>query len=910
MLSISALGAAGGEKASYCQSQVSHEAKTEGYYQKGEAPGVWHGPAEVMSELGLKPGQHITDGQFAAITRGFHPETGEALIQGAGDKHRAGWDLSFSAPKSVSAAWAVSNDQDRTAIAAAHHKAVAAALEHLQEMAAFARRGKAGAEQENVGGLITGQYQHSTTRELDPDLHTHALVMNLMQRADGTWGGIESKHLYQWKMAAGAIYRAQLAEEMERLGFKIEADRDYFKIAGVPDDLCKEWSKRRDQIEQALAEAGVSGARASEIAALGSRKAKEQDQDPEVLRERWAKEAAEYGLTPDKIAARDLEIEQEQEHQAQEPQQEQEEEPPSIYDRLTRTESTFTECDLWAAAAIEMQHQGKGLEAIRARVDELLAGREIVRLRSQTGELRFTTRSMLETERAMAETARRMQASTAHHVEAATVDKALADFAEIKGFSLSQQQQDAVRHVTSNPGSIALVRGIAGAGKSTMAEAARMAWEAQGYKVRGAALAGKAAQGLEDGSIIKSQTMHSLLYEIESGKAEKQLDAKTVLVLDEAGMVGSRMMARLLEHVEKAGAKLVMVGDEGQLQAVDAGGAFKAVQKITGCATLDEIRRQKEAWAREAVEEFSRGEAAQALGKFIDRDLVKIADTKIDAMRNVVDAWHEGLDPSKPGEAVMLASTRADVHVLNQLARAQLQADGALSGMESEVTNHNGQKLGFQEGDRLLFRKNSTALGVKNGTLGTVERIRVEPSGEFKFTVKLDNGKTVEFSPNAQNEAYDAIEHGYALTVHKSQGITVDKTYVLVGGSMQDREATYVEMSRMRHECQIFFTKAQIEEAADRLLDEPLQHEVTLDDLKHVIQQMEQSRQKGTTLDYTEEPDTPKEIERKAIEIAKEAEHKAEVRIEEQEQKHEQEQKQEQEQEQEAEVSAEAELEM
>ena len=878
MLSVDTLGAAGGEKASYCQSQVSQEAKTEGYYQKGEAPGVWQGPVEVLAELGLTPGQHITDEHFAAITRGFHPETGEALVQGAGDRHRAGWDLTFSAPKSVSTVWAVATDKDREAIKAAHDKAIQSAFEHLQEQAAYARRGKAGAEQEKLPGLIVAKYPHSTSREQDPDLHTHSLVMNLMQREDGTWGGIESKHFYEWKLAGGAIYRAQLAEEMERLGFKIEADRDYFKITGIPDDLCKEWSKRRDQIEQALAEAGVSGAKASEIAALGSRKAKEQDQDPESLRERWTQEAAEYGLTPDRIAARDLQAEQENDIRPGQ------EEPQSIYDRLTRTESTFTECDLWAAAAIEMQHQGKGLDAIRTRVDELLAGGEIVRLRSQTGEMRFTTRDMLETERSMAETAKRLQASTAHQVESATVDKALDDFAAAKGFSLSAEQQAAVRHIASTSGSISLVRGAAGAGKSTMAEAARMAWEAEGFKVRGAALAGKAAQGLEDGSHIKSQTLHSLLYEIESGKPEMQLNSKTILVVDEAGMVGSRMMSQLLQHIEAAGAKLVMVGDEAQIQAVDAGGAFKAIQKITGCATLLEIRRQKEAWAREAVEEFSRGEAAQALEKFIDRDLVKIAETKIDAMRNVVDAWHEGRDPSRPGEAVMLASTRADVHTLNQLARAQLKADGDLSGMEFKVTNHNGQKLEFQEGDRLLFRKNSTALDVKNGTLGSIEQIRVEASGEYKFTVKLDNGKTVEFSPNAQNDAYDAIEHGYALTVHKSQGITVDKAFVLVGGSMQDRETTYVQMSRVRFDSQIFFTQSQVEEAADRFLDEPLQRAVTLEDLKHVIQQMEQSRQKDTTLDYTEEPVTIEEAKRKETVIEQEAERKEEVRAEEQQQ--------------------------
>ncbi len=856
MLSISSLGAASGDKANYCQSSASAEGKTEGYYQKDDEAGRWNGDPAAMAALGIKPGDRVSDKQFKAITRGINPATGEALVQGAGDQHRAGWDLTFSAPKSVSAVWAVGNDQDRSAIAEAHDKAVAAALEHLQERAAFARRGKAGSEQEKLPGLLVAEYQHSTTRELDPDLHTHSLVMNLAQRSDGTWGGIESKHLYEWKMAAGAIYRAQLAENMQQLGFEVAADRDYFKIEGVPDDLCREWSKRREQIEEALKEAGQEqgNAKAAEIAALGSRKAKNQDQDQDVLRERWTAEAEAYGLNADAISARHLpavEVAAE-------------EEKSNIYDKLTRTNSTFAEQDLWAAAAIEMQHKGKGLDAVSDRVDELLADGEVVKMRSKTGELRYTTKDMLAVEKGMAETAKRLQVKSSHQVSSEKVEQALADFKAVKGFDLSDEQKAAVRHITENTNGIALVRGAAGAGKSTMAEAARMAWESAGYEVRGAALAGKAAQGLEEGSGIKSQTLHSLLFEIESGKTA--LNEKTVLVIDEAGMVGSRQMSKLLQNVEKSGAKVVMIGDERQLQAVDAGGAFRAIQKIAGCAELKEIRRQKEAWAREAVEEFSRGEAGNALKSFIDRDLVKIDETKAAAMNSVVEAWHAERDPGKPGEAVMLASTRADVAELNDTAREILKYENALHGFEAQMTNHQGRKLGFMQQDRILFRKNSVAMGVKNGTLGTVEQIKIDPDGSFQLRVKLDDGKIVEFSPNAKENAkenhYDAIEHGYALTTHKSQGITVDKAYVLLGGSMQDRETSYVQMSRARHETKIFLTSSQIDDELDRAGLQPTEKNPSLEDLKQAIKQMETSRQKDTTLDYSVEPAPAPEPER------------------------------------------------
>ncbi|MHB0992563.1 MAG: MobF family relaxase [Burkholderiales bacterium] len=946
MLSISPLGAASSDKASYCQSSASVEGKTEGYYQKTDAPGTWQGNPAMLAALGIKPGAQVTDHEFAALTRGINPSTGEALVQGAGDAHRAGWDLTFSAPKSVSAVWAVADEADRAAIRSAHDRAVAAALAHLQEHAAYARRGKAGAEAEKLQGLIVAAYPHGTTREMDPDLHDHALAMNLAQRSDGTWGGIESKHLYEWKMAAGAIYRAELAEQMELLGFKTEADRDYFKIAGVPDDLCAEWSKRREQIEAALAESGASGAKASEIAALGSRKAKAVDQDPAALRARWVEEAVAHGLTAQVFADRALTPSLEQVEDQDQPEKlEPQEEPLSIYDKLTRSTSTFSEQDLWTSAAIEMQHQGKGHEAVKARVDELLADKEIVRMRNRvTGELRFSTRSMVKIEREMAETAQRMQSLNAHSVSSTTVDKALADFVTSKGFALSEEQQVAVRHITENGSSIALVRGAAGAGKSTMAEAARTAWEAVGYKVRGAALAGKAAEGLEIGSGVKSQTIHSLLTQIESYDEElakkqewfdksseafnqsrnpsekltawrdkakqeldeikaKKLDEKTVLVVDEAGMVGSRQMSKLLQAVEKSGAKLVLIGHERQLQAVDAGGAFKALQNVAGCVELNEIRRQKESWARQSVEAFSRGEAAQALESFIDKEMVTIDETKVNAMNSVVKNWFDGRDPASHNGSIMLASTRADVADLNRLARQKMGP--ALSGFEAAISNSEGRKLEFQQGDRVLFKKNSAALGVKNGTLGTVSTILIDPDGSYKFRVNLDDGKTVEFSPNSEENQYDAIDHGYALTTHKSQGITVDKAYVLAGGSMQDREITYVQMSRARYETRIFFTKPQIEEMAEMVDGEPTEkmsnfaknvaekmakngQEVPeydeasflstrdflntysdsridkeknspLDDLKQIVKQMSQSRQKDTTLDYSIEAEPPPE---------------------------------------------------
>jgi len=173
------------------------------------------------------------------------------------------------------------------------------------------------------------------------------------------------------------------------------------------------------------------------------------------------------------------------------------------------------------------------------------------------------------------------------------------------------------------------------------------------------------------------------------------------------------------------------------------------------------------------------------------------------------------------------------------------------------VKNYQGRKIGFMQQDRLLFRKNSAALGVKNGTLGTVEQIKIDQDGSYRLQVKLDDGKTIEFSPNTKENQYDAIEHGYALTTHKSQGITVDKAFVLIGGSMQDRETSYVQMSRARHETKIFLTSSQVEDELDRAGLQSSEKNPSLEDLKRAIRDMEQSRQKDTTLDYSVEPPAP-----------------------------------------------------
>jgi Ti-type conjugative transfer relaxase TraA len=812
MLSISARGSAA-QAVSYYVHMRDERGQADEYYAS-EGAGKWFGAgAEALGLAG-----EVAQEAFALAAAGRSP-AGEDLVQGAGEKHRAGWDATLSAPKSVSVLWAVANAERRAAIQAAHEQAVQRALAHIEERFALARRGKGGAEREQAK-LLWSVFQHGTSREQDPQLHSHCFLHNLAQRADGTWGGIDPRELYQWKLALGATYRAELAQSMQAFGYQIEADGDAFRVAGVPDVVCHEFSKRREQIEQALADASVEGtAKASELAALSTRAAKSKDLDADAMHERWVEEAAEIGFHAEHVLEADIETE----HLGPMPV------PDELLTSATAMDAVIEERHIWQAVAVAAQHHGLGLDAIREHVELAMQSDQILRLvHPETGDVRYTTRELWRQEREIIAAAQARAGEDHHTVASELVDQALAQFAANKGFALSDEQQTAVRHVTERDGAVQVIVGDAGTGKSTAMLAARMAWEINGQRVLGCATSGKAAAGLEEGSGIQSRTIASLLMVLEPSIDEdtgevrpprETLAANDVIVVDEAGMVDSRTMHRLTEHANRASARLVLVGDHKQLQAVGAGGVLRHLAERDS-ARISEIRRQKDEWARDAVREFSRGDAAEAIGRFLDRDLVHVADDQQTAITQAVDRWAAHAAEVGASEALLMASTNAEVHALNQAARARMRAEHRLVN-EIEIQTHDRQgrpagKLAIAEGDRLLARGNDNRRGgtsLKNGDLMSVERIDYTPQG-VQIAVRLDRtGDLVRIDP----AEYSQLRHGYAVTTHAAQGATVDRAVALAGGSMTSRESTYVQMSRMRETAEIIATRQQLANAAEQI---------------------------------------------------------------------------------------------
>ena len=403
-------------------------------------------------------------------------------------------------------------------------------------------------------------------------------------------------------------------------------------------------------------------------------------------------------------------------------------------------------------------------------------------------QARYSTKEMIGIEQEMADSADRMCHARDYAVHRRRVEKAIEQVPQ-----LADEQREAVRHITG-PERISAVVGLAGAGKSTMLHVARDVWEAEGFQVHGAALAGKAAEGLEESSGIKSRTLAS--WERGWDRGFDQLGPKDVFVIDEAGMVGSRQLSRFITEAHRAGAKSVLVGDPEQLQPIGPGGAFRAVTERTGFAELGQVRRQREGWQREASLDFGRHNTHRGLMAYAERDDIQFSSDGDGARAAIVRDVMADRDARPDGSRLVLAHRRIDVENLNNDIRAARRERGELQNEKLYRTTE-GERA-FAPGDRVLFRENNRDLGVKNGMLGTVER-----AADGHLDIRLDSARGPGRTVGISTADYAAVDHGYATTIHKAQGATVDRTYVLASNSM-DRHLTYVGMTRHREQATLY----------------------------------------------------------------------------------------------------------
>lgn len=454
--------------------------------------------------------------------------------------------------------------------------------------------------------------------------------------------------------------------------------------------------------------------------------------------------------------------------------------PALALDAITHQQATFTRRDL--AAFVHRHSDGK--DQFDAAYNAVRTSPQLIALgKDGRGQDRFTSQAMIETEQRLHRAAEAMAAQAKHGVSDAQRSAAFASAAK-RGLVLSGEQKSAFEHVTNKSG-LAVVVGYAGTGKSAMLGVARQAWESAGHNVRGAALSGIAAEGLENGSGIASRTIASL--EHQWGKGREQLTSRDVLVIDEAGMVGTRQMERVLSHAAKAGAKVVLVGDQQQLQAIEAGAAFRAIHERHGGAEISEVRRQLSAWQQDAIRHLATGRTGKAIRSYEERGMVHSAETREVARTALIERWDREGQASPDDSRIILTHTNDEVRELNQMAREKMREAGAL-GADATIKAQRGVRQ-FASGDRIIFLRNERGLGVKNGTLGSVTKASAQ-----SMAARTDDGREIAFD----TRDYAHIDHGYAATIHKAQGITVDRTHVLATPGM-DSHSAYVAMSRHRN---------------------------------------------------------------------------------------------------------------
>jgi len=753
-----------GQEAYYLEEVL---AGAEDYYlHVGEVPGRWLGRG--AERLGLE-GEVGTD-DLRAVLAGRRPSTDEELR--STKTSRPGMDLTLSAPKSISVVWGLGDPATAEAVVACHDRAVDEAIEYLERHACAVRRGRGGAEVCEADGFVAAAFRHRTSRAGDPALHTHVLVANMAEGPDGRWTALDSRELYRHGRTAGFVYQAVLRYELARstgLLFE-EVAQGHADVAGVPPVLRREFSHRRQEIVAAMERHGAVSAKAAQAAALDTRLTKGDHVSEPELRERWAARAEAFGFDvgalPTLVRTPVLDVDD-----------------AELAKLLTESHATFVRRDVVRALA-QAATQGASLDELERGADAMLAGGHAV----EVAEGRWTTPEMLALERRTVELAA-SPATPAGVANSAAVDRALEGRP-----SLGPDQRQVVRGVTGSGRPVDIVIGPAGTGKTFSLDAAREAWQASGYRVVGTSLAARAAAELQHGAGIASHTIDRLRMRLAQGY--ERLDDRTVVVIDESGMVGTRRLAAMVEESRAAGAKVVLVGDPKQLPEIDAGGLFASLAQRLGYAELTENRRQLDPEERAMVAELRLGHVEAAMTRMQRHGTVITADNA-DALRDgLVGDWHTAR--ARGDDVLMVAARRSTVADLNERARQLLLAGGEIG---DDVLDAGGRS--FAVGDEVLALRNDYRMGVLNGSRGRV----LSATGDA-LVVKLASGPTVEVPVDYIVAGH--LTHGYAATIHKSQGVTCDRLFVL-GDDTFTIETGYTSLTRGRLSNQLYLVAPEAE---------------------------------------------------------------------------------------------------
>jgi conjugative relaxase-like TrwC/TraI family protein len=785
----------GSQSAGYYLAEVATDElgvfQAERYYSgHGEAPGYWGGAA--AARLGLQG--TVQPEQFRALFDGKNPATGELLGRAHARNGRPAFDLVLRPVKSVSVVWALGNNHVQRTVEAIHRASVADAMLDLEDEVGT-RRGAGGKTRIAGQGLLAAVYDHRQSRAGDPLLHSHVIIANRIQGVDGKWTTLDGHDLYHEAMGADATYEVLMRGRLrEALGVEWERNErtGQWEIAGVPDELLQQFSQRRAEIELAKESREAKGEgwspKVGQYVAHATRPDKERV-DEQTLRGRWAATADGFdvsAVTGQSAGQRTVDRQ-------------------ALFgqlagpDGVTRDKATFDRRDVRDAVR-RSGHEATSRAAWTELSADFVRDPRVVPI-LQDGKPLWSTVDLQTCERSLVSGAEARRNENVTVVEPGLVRAALAAARP----TLGDDQAAMVRAVTGDGAGVSVAVGRAGTGKTTALGVARDAWSRQGVEVRGAAPTGIAATQLEQSAGVPTSTVDSLLLGLDAKRDE--LPAGGVLVVDEAGMIGTRKLARLLEHAEQAGTKVVVVGDERQLQAIEAGGGFKALRQRLGATELTENRRQRSELDRQALELVRQGKGEEALAVYGAGGRITWAKDQGTADAAMLKDWWASF--RQGDNAVMLTYLRGDADRLNAAAREFRRAAGHLGDQELDVKGRR-----FAVGDLVVCRKNDRRqTGVVNGQRARVEALDLQGG---TMLVKREDGShvtlTAVYLAKDGTGGGPSVAHAYATTTHKTQAMTVDRAFLRAGGSMTS-EWSYVALSRVRQAAHIYGVQPEIETA-------------------------------------------------------------------------------------------------
>lgn len=815
--------------------QASHYHKEEqNYYQKNNEIGIWQGKgAESLNLQG-----NISHEQFDRLCHGINPITDEVLVDSS---KRAGTDLTFSAPKSVSILMELSSNDEELKIRAAHDKAVEETLKFIEENYSQAREQIDGVRNTiNTGNLVIAKFQHDTSRELDPQLHTHSFVLNMTQKENGEWRALHNDELFKNKMLFGQMYRNQLAANLKELGYETEvtdARKGLFEVKGISNELMTEFSKRSEQVQKRFEELkkqypNMEETKLREMSTLDSRKSKDKTLDRTQIRAENLKRAEAIqdisNLVQDckniKSEIKELSAK---------------EYLDKAKDILTSKESVFTKEQLLR----ESMKLSLGTHTLSDFQKEIEKDNELVNFEKNI----YSTKEMIEIEKSIMQDAKDFKNS----FDEIATKETLNNFAEKNYSTMTTGQKESFTHILNSKDLITGVQGDAGTGKTFMLKAVKDFIEKSEskYELQGLSFTGKAADEIQKEANIDSTTLHSFLN-------QKEFKENQIYIVDEASMVGSKQMKELIEKAKETNSKIVLIGDTKQFQTLSAGGIFEQLQKdeVMQTSIMSESKRANTETMKSLYKDIKNKDIESAFETLEKNELIK-ESTDLNEVKE------EYLKDKE--NTLLIASKNSDKNYLNEAIRNDLKSNfsneksfeireglnlnetekhfakyykekelifiqkafkGLKAGSEAVIESVNqdrntiiikskdkeieidlkehGEKIAsfqikskeFAVGEQVVFTKNDKKLNIKNGQIASIEKIE---GNEITF-------KRGEESLKIDSKKFNYFDYGYAITDYKSQGQTASKVIAVANSDMANTNSLYVQVTRAKNEVKIF----------------------------------------------------------------------------------------------------------